>query len=295
MSTEAQRALQLEGALQQRTEDLRNEQIASENAKSALIASLEKNKATVLELRQMETTVELLSNTSNAHNARATKLEQEKSTLELRVKELEYNISQPTYTITPGRRIVTRPRSSSLSNFKITTLEQDLNDARSLITKKEAELETIVLKLSKLQEDVLKDDNDRVAAERRWKSQVETLKASSQEMEEELAFLREQQGNGSREDELLRRIEEDDAKISALELMLRGAGDIQQLKDEVQRLKTQLKEEGRRVVNAEELQAELAREKEEILDKLEASHREAHRLVKELHERKTRDHSLRQK
>ncbi|KJA28405.1 hypothetical protein HYPSUDRAFT_197276 [Hypholoma sublateritium FD-334 SS-4] len=295
LSTEAQRTLQLEATLHQRTEDLRNEQIASENAKSALNASLSKNKATALELRQMETTLEMLSNTSNAHNARSVKLEQEKASLELRVKELESNINQPTYTTTPGRRMVTRPRSSSLSNFKITTLEQDLNDARAAITKKEAELETVVRKLSKLQEDVLKDDNDRVAAERRWKSQVETLQASSQDMEEELAYLREQQGDGSREDELLRRIEEDDAKISALELMLRGAGDVRQLADEVHHLRNQLKDEGRRVLHAEALRAELAREKDEILDELEASRGEIHRLAKELHERKTRDHSFRQK
>ena len=287
--------MQFETTLHQRTEELRNEQIALENAKSALNASLEKNKATALDLRQMETTLEMLSNTSNAHNARASKLEQEKASLELRVKELEFSVNQPTYTATPGRRTVTRPRSSSLSNFKITTLEQDLNDARTLITKKEAELNIVVHKLSKLQEDVLKDDNDRVAAERRWKSQVEILKASSQEMEGELTYLREQQGDGSREDELLRRIEEDDAKISALELMLRGTRDVQQLKNEVQRLNTRLKEEECRAIHAEQLQTELTREKGEVLCELEANRREMDKLSKELHERKTRDHSFRQK
>ncbi len=287
--------MQFDTTLHQRTEELRNEQIALENAKSALNACLEKSKATALDLRQMETTLETLSNTSNAHNARASKLEQEKASLELRVKELEFSTNQPTYTTTPGRRIVTRPRSSSLSNFRITTLEQDLNDARALITKKEVELETVVHKLSKLQEDVLKDDNDRVATERRWRSQVEILKATSQEMEEELTYLRDQQGNGSREDELLRRIEEDDAKISALELMLRGTGDVQQLNDEVQLLNTRLKEEECRAIHAEQLQTELTREKAEVLCELEANRREMGKLLKELHEKKSRDHSFRQK
>lgn len=297
LSAETQRALQLEAHLRQRTEDLRNEQIASENAKSALNASLEKNKACALELRQMETTLERISSTSDEHHARSLKLEREKASLELRVKELESGVNQraiPTHT-TPGRRVSIRPRSSSLSNFKITTLEQELNDARSLLEKKDAELESAARKLSKLQDDALKGDNSRAATERNWVSEEATLKASLQEMDAELAYLREQQGDGSREEELLKRIEEDDAKISALELMLRGVDDVEAMQNDISRLEGQLKKEERRAALAEELQAELFKAREEALHELDDYRQELQYLLKEQNQRKARDDSFREK
>ncbi|KAF8971725.1 hypothetical protein BDZ97DRAFT_1784777 [Flammula alnicola] len=236
LTSETQRALCLESDLQQRTEDLRNERIASDNAK--------------------------ISHTSDEHNARGTKLGREKSMLE-----------EP---ITPGRRGIPRPRSSSLSDFKITTLEQDLNESRALLANKETELVTVGQKLSQVQGDRLKADNEKMAAEMKWSAQ-----------EEELVYLKEQQGDGSREEELLRRIEEDDAKIAALELMLR-AEDSQQLKERLRRMEAQLKEGQRRLTAT-------CQGKEEALDELEESRRELHRVVKELHERKARDHAFNEK
>ncbi|KAF8204088.1 hypothetical protein BJ912DRAFT_896040 [Pholiota molesta] len=299
LTTESQRAIQLEANLQERTEDLRNERITSDNAKSALSAALEKNKSSSLELLQMEMTLERISNSSDEHNARGQKLERDKATLEARVRELESALRQvapPTLTTaTPGRRAMSRPRSSSLSNFRITTLEQDLTDARALVATKAVELEAVTQKLSQMQAGLLKDDNDRMAAERKWAHQIKELQTLLEEKEEELGYLREQQGDGGREQELLQRIEEDEAKIAALELMLRGAEDVQPLKAKIRQVEGQLKEEQGRSAAAEVQRQQLVREKEEILDELETSRRELHKLMKELSDRKIRDHAFSQK
>jgi uncharacterized coiled-coil protein SlyX len=250
-------------------------------------------------MRQLEGTLERISHTSDEHNTRGAKLEREKAMLEIRVRELEANlreVAQPTPTTTPARRAAAaRGRSSSLSNFRITTLEQDLVEARASLAKKSTDLNALSQKLSQVQEDLIKVDNEKVAMERKWSSQVQELQASLEEKEEELGYLREQEGDGSREEALLRRIEEDDAKIAALELMLRGAEDSQHLKERTQRLEAQLKEERRRLASSEENQIELVREKEATLDELQECRREQYRLTKELNERKARAHAISQK
>jgi len=273
--------------------------MASENIKSTLAIALDNKKQANLEMRQLESTLERISHTSDEHNTRGAKLEREKKMLEMRVRELEANlreVSQPAPMTTPGRRApAVRGRTSSLSNFRITTLEQDLIDARACLAKKDADLHALSQKLSQLQEDLIKADNEKVANERKWSSQVEELQASLEEKEEELGYLREQQEDCSREEALLRRIEEDDAKIVALELMLRGAEDSQQLKEKMRRTEAQLKEEQCRLATSEETKVQLAREKAEVLDELQECHREQNRLTNELNEWKARTHAISQK
>jgi myosin protein heavy chain len=274
--------------------------MASENVKSTLAIALDDKKQANLEMRQLESTLERISHTSDEHNTRGAKLEREKKTLEMRVRELEANLrelSQPALTSTPGRRAASavRGRTSSLSSFRITTLEQDLVEALASLAKKDADLHALSQKLSQVQGDIIKADNEKAANERKWISQVEELQASLEEKEEELGYLREQQGDGSREEALLRRIEEDDAKIVALEQMLRNAEDSQQLKEKTRRLEAQLKEEQRRLATSEENGVRLAREKEEALDELQECRREQYRLTKELNEWKARTHAISQK
>ncbi len=274
---------------------MRNEKLASENLKAALSNAQEKNKENNRELRDLETTLERVSHNSDSHQARCIKIEKEKFTLEARVKELETDlrgIPQPTPTITPGRRQMTKPRSSSLSNIRITTLELDVTELRSQLTKKDAEMEHISQKLSRAQENRNKADNERVAAERTWQAQVEALRAALEEEEEELLFMKEQGGDGSREEELLKRIEEDEAKIAALETMVRGAEESKDVKEKVQRLETQLQEERRRRVKLDERNVDLVKEKDEILAALQEARTEVVRIVQQLDDRDIRDHNL---
>ncbi|CAA7264831.1 unnamed protein product [Cyclocybe aegerita] len=240
-----------------------------------------------------------MSHTSDEHKARGDKLEREKFVAEARVRELEANlraVSQPTPTTTPGRRAAAiRPRSSSLSNFRITTLEQDLSEARSLLAKREAEFQAVAQKVTVAQNDLIKADNERAAGERRWMGQLEELQSSMEEKENELEYLRQQAGDGGREEELLRRIEEDDAKIAALESMIRGMEDPKQSKEKVRRMESRLKDEQRLRVEGEERCIELVREKEEVLDELHDARQELQRLSRELLDRASRDQEINHK
>ncbi|KAF9567768.1 hypothetical protein CPC08DRAFT_680446 [Agrocybe pediades] len=299
LDAETKRALQLETDLQQRSEDLRNERIASENAKNALTSAQEKHKATNLEMRQLETTLEKISHTSDEHSARAAKLEREKAKLDARIKELEANLhqaNQSTAAATPGRGgPAHKPRSSSLSGFRITTLEQDLLEVRTRLAKKEAELETSTQRLAQVQNDLMKAENDKVAAEKKSKADLEELRGTLEEKEEELTYLREQQGDSGREEELLRRIDEDEAKIAALELMIRNTGDAKELQDKLSKLEVEFQAERRRVQELDSQCAELAREKEEALDELDRAQEEARAYAKKLQDRKEREKGLKEK
>ena len=256
-------------------------------------SALEKNKGTNKELLELETTLQQVSYISNEHQARNVKLEKEKSTLEARVKELEANmraISQPTPTITPRR--IPKPRSSSLSNIRITNLEQDLNDLRPQLAKKDAEIEQLSHKLSRAQQDQDRADNEKIAMERKWHSEVKALQGALEEKEEELRFTQQHGCDPSREEELLRRIEEDDAKIEVLESMVRNGEDAKEMGEKVRRLDAQLKEERHRRLQLDERFADLAREKEEALDALHEARQEVARIAMEQEERNLRDNDL---
>jgi myosin protein heavy chain len=152
-------------------------------------------------------------------------------------------------------------------------------------------MEHITQKLCRAQDNRNKADNERVAAERMWRAQVEALRAALEEKEEELLFMKEQGDDGSREEELLKRIEEDEAKIAALETMARGAEESKD-KEKVQRLETQLQEERRSRVQLDERNVDLVKEKGEILDALEEARREVVRIVQQSKDREVLDHNL---
>lgn len=256
-------------------------------------SALEKNKRSNKDLLELETALERTSYISNEHQARNAKLEKEKSTLEARVKELEANmraISQPTPIITPRR--IPKPRSSSLSNIRITNLEQDLNDLRPQLAKKDAEVEQLSNRLSRAQQEKDKTDNEKIAMERRWHSEVKALQDALDEKEEELQFMQQHGCDPSREEELLRRIEEDGAKIEVLESMVRNGEDTKEMGEKVRRLDGQLKEERHRRLQLDERFVDLAREKAEALDALHEARQELARIAMEQEERKVHGNDL---
>jgi myosin protein heavy chain len=245
-------------------------------------------------MRDLEATLERLSHTSDEHQAHWVKVEKEKTTLEARVKELEVQLRtvpplSPAFT--PGRRIP-KPRSSSLSNIRINTLEQDLTGLRSQLASKGTEVENMSQRLSRALQDRNKAENERIASERKLHAQIEHLQAALDEKDEELAFLRDQGGDGVREEELLKRIEEDDAKIAALEIMLRDADDSKESKEKLRRLEISLNEERQQRDQLEERCFELARERDEALDALGEARQEVAGLAGELEERQLRDDYL---
>lgn len=243
LNSETERALQLETDVKERSDDLRNEKMALQNLQAALTAAHGKVKDNDLESRNLQATLEAISHTSDEHKDRGDRLEREKAMLDARVKELESELREvPQHLQTPApnkRGIsngVSRPRSSSLSNFKVTNLEQDLVEARTSLTTKDAELRAVRQKFSQVQSDLIKVDNEKLSMERKLKAEVEELKAVLEEKEEDLAYMTEQQGDTAREEQLLKRIDEDNAKIEVLEMMLGGVEDSKQLKEKLQRV-----------------------------------------------------------
>lgn len=262
---------------------------------AALAAAQGKVKDNGLETRELQVMLEAISHTSDEHKNRGDRLEREKYMLDARVKELESELReapQQLPTTTPNRRGIHRPRSSSLSSFKVTTLEQDLVEARTCLATKDTELRTVHQRLTQVQNNLIRVDNEKLAMERKFKGEVGELQALLEEKEEELTYLKKQQGDAGREEELLRRIDEDDAKIEALEMMLRGAEDPKQLKEKLQRVEDEVWKGRKCLAELEERQIELIREKEEALDELEEARRDIVGLEKRLRDRDTRDRGI---
>jgi DNA repair exonuclease SbcCD ATPase subunit len=234
-----------------------------------LSAAQDKIKQEELAARGLQATIDTLSYQSDDFTNRTAKLEREKTVAEARIRELEANLRQataePSATIVsriPGRG---RKRSSSVSP----SLQQELNDVRAVLSKKEADLRVVTDKLTRTQTDLTRVSNEKIAMEKRMQTQLEALQASYDEKEEELQFVKEQQGDGglAREEELLQRVEEDEAKILALEMLLRDSGDNKQLKQTL-----------KKAADAEARQIELVKEKEQALDELENAQEETKRL-----------------
>ncbi|KAJ7675327.1 hypothetical protein B0H17DRAFT_1207701 [Mycena rosella] len=298
LNHEATRAVALESTLAKCTEDLRNESLAAQNAAAALAGAHEKLKAKDLETRELETTLESLSHKSDTFNTRGTKLEKEKGTLEARVRELEGNLRQlsspaPT-AATPARQRATRPRSSSVSDTRIVGLEQELKDSRASLARKEIELGAATTKFAQVQNDLVRVENEKVASDKRLQAEIRDLELALQEKSEDLEYMKEQQGDGGREDELLKRIDEDEAKIAALESLLAQASETQSLKDRLQRLEQQLLAESERTLEMEGQHIELVREKEEALDKVEAVQEEISKLSGALRQKEAMNGQQRQ-
>ncbi|KAF7347608.1 hypothetical protein MVEN_01517700 [Mycena venus] len=237
LNHEAARAISLESTL----------------AKSAALAGAqEKLKAKHLEARELEATLESLSHKSDSFNARGAKLEKEKNTLEARVRELEGNLRQlsspaPTAPTTPARHYAAaRRRSSSVSDTRITILEQDLKDARATLAQRETELRGATTKLAQAQNDLVKVENEKLASDKRLHAEIRDLRVTLREKDEELKFLREQEDDGQREEELRKA-----------------------LKERLRRLEQKLLIESDRVLEMEGRHVELVREKEEALDEAE--------------------------
>lgn len=242
----------------------------SQNTASSLLAANEQIKTKELENKELLSNLDHLSRQSDGHAMRATKLEKEKNTLEERMKELEVNLRDLSSTPVspPARhRSLHRGRSSSLSNLKISTLEIELADVRAALAAKEGEVRVLSQKVGN---EAMKVENEKIALERAAQKQLDEMQALLEEREEELDFLRGGPGGGSeREEDLLRRIDEDGAKIDALELLLGDADDAKVLAEKLKVAEHRLQMEMQKAFECTSRQVELVQEKEEALDELE--------------------------
>ncbi|KIL71523.1 hypothetical protein M378DRAFT_155107 [Amanita muscaria Koide BX008] len=108
---------------------------------------------------------------------------------------------------------------------------------------------------------------------------VTELASSLEEKEAELRMMKQEAGDGCREEELMKRIEEDEAKIAALESMLRDAEDVHRLKAQMKKMEARLVEESKKLTERKGQCVDLVREKEEALDELSSTRVEVQRLT----------------
>lgn len=205
------------------------------------------------------------------------------------MQELEVNLQQIISSATPAKSRAGRPRSSDFSDVRIKNLERELNEARSLSTTHESDLQAAKEKCGRMQTDLIRAENEKSALERKMLEEVSTLKERLAEKEEETEQLRAQQGDGGlgreREEELIQRIEEEEAKVLAMEKLVQKSGNMKTMQDALQRAEKKLALEMVKTKAGEERASELVREKEEALDLLDCTRVQVENLTRALQEK----------
>jgi hypothetical protein len=189
--------------------------------------------------------------------------------LQSRIRELELECHQ----------LKAAPRSKfgngRTSTSTITTdpqfiyLQQENERLRDLSTKHESDTEAFERRISQLQTEVTKMENEKVANERSWQAKVKELQDKVDDMGEELEYLRQQTGEGSlsREQQLMDRIDEDTAKMEQLQRQVTQA---QRVQSTLAQTEEKLRAEMKKADEAEAINFDLARERDTALDEVEA-------------------------
>lgn len=278
LSREADRALRLEADLTRVSEDLTHHKLTSQNAEQALATANAKLCASELNQRELQNHIEILSSREDVVKEGSLKLEKEKKVLEARVRELDTEVKQLSAPSSLPRK-AGRARSSSVSmgNFKNSALEQELSDIRAALAVKNGDLRTANDKLGRMQTQLIQAQNERTATEKKMQRHLKELETLLEEKEEELeSLIAQQEGGGGREreDELLKRVEEDEAKIMALEMLVGQSHQVPQIRDALKKAERQLNVEIEKAGEIERRCADLVKEKDEVLEKLEDARRE---------------------
>ena len=147
-------------------------------------------------------------------------------------------------------------------------LQQENERLRNLSSKHEADTEAIERRVSQLQTEMTKMENEKVANERSWQTKVKELQDKVDDMGEELEYLRQQTGEGtvSREQQLMDRIDEDAAKMEQLQ---RQVAQAQRMQSTLVQTEEKLRAETKRLEETEAMNLDLVGEKDTALGVLE--------------------------
>jgi len=148
-------------------------------------------------------------------------------------------------------------------------MEKDIRELHDMLSGKESQMQKSREKLTHVQDELLRADNERLAQEASHRSQVDNLQSLLMEKQEELNYHKEQDGGMKREMELLQRIEEDDAKIAALEASLRQSNCDKHLRQKLQNMEQRLKAETEKVADLRARSIDLEREREDAMNELQ--------------------------
>lgn len=263
LRAEAERALAIEKNLERCTENLQAEKIARQNAEISAASAQARITAQEQEARELQAIINSLSNGADDSATRLLKLSEEKKKLENQVKDLQANLREATMTPAPARR--GPRRTSSLSDARHIFLEQELTELRAAHSKVEAELHTAREELQRSQASLCNTENERIVAEKRLKERVQELENVLESQEEELRMLKSQAGGDAtaqREEDLLYRIEQEEAKVATLNQM------VDSLEQEARSLRKKIGVEASHAADLESRNVDLMSKKERALHEL---------------------------
>ena len=290
---EADRAQSLNEELRECRERLDKERVMRQNADLTVRSAEEKGKQEEVAQRELQQALESISSRETASNAVISNLRSEKAALERRNRELEVNLQQVVSAATPKRK--GRARSSSLSDIRITTLERDLRDSRASVLDLQAELGKTQEKLRRNEEDLFRVENERTVLERRMADETKNMEERLANKDEEIMRLSGGEDLGlaqEREEELIQRVEEEEAKVQALERLLSETRDLKAMESALQKAEKRVAAEISKVKGLEEKNAGLSRDMRHTRDALEESRAHARSLKTALDDRDSLVHSL---
>ncbi|KAF8274033.1 hypothetical protein EI94DRAFT_1794680 [Lactarius quietus] len=291
---EADRAHSLDEELRECRERLEKERVMRQNADLTVRSAEEKGKDEETARRELQQALESISSRETASKAIISNLRSEKATLERRTRELEVNLQQVISAATPKRK--GRARSSSLSDIRINTLERDLRESRASVLDLQAELGKAQEKLRRNEGDLNRVENEKTVLERKMADQMKNMEETLASKDEEIVRLSGGDDLGlalEREEALIQRVEAEEAKVQALELLLSETRDLKAMESALQRAEKRVAAEISKVKGLEEKNAGLSRDMRQVRDALEESHVRARNLKTALDDRDSLVHSLR--
>jgi chromosome segregation ATPase len=264
-----------------------------QNADLTVRSSAEKGKQEEVTRRELQQALESISSRETASNAIISVLRNEKVALERRMRELESNLQQVISAATPKRR--GHARSSSFSDVRITTLERDLGESQASVTELRAELVKAQEKLRRTEEDLFRVENGKTVLERRAADGMKNMQEVLACKDEEIMRLLGGVDSGlaqEREEELIRRVEEEEAKVLALERLLSESRDVKTIESALQKAEKRLAAEINKAKSLEEKNVGLNRDVKRAQDALEELRTQAQSLATALDDKNSLVHSL---
>ncbi|KAI0275128.1 hypothetical protein BC834DRAFT_851261 [Gloeopeniophorella convolvens] len=285
---EADRALRLDNELRECKESLDKERMLRQNADLASRSAVERNKEEEVSRMELQQALEACSSRETKLNADISNLRHENVTLRHRAQELEANLQQVVSAATPKRG---RPRSSSFSGVRITALERELSDSQGSVLNLQTDLRKAQDKLRRTEEDLFRVQNEKTVLERRTAAELKDLKEQLATKDEEVVRLADGEDAGlarEREDELIRRVEEEEAKVLALERLLSDTKDHRATEEKLHRAEKRVASETGKVKALEANNASLTRDMKRVRNELDESRAHIQRLTKSIDDRDTR-------
>lgn len=214
-------------------------------------------------------------------------MERETAKLRSRIQDLEANLQLAAQSSTTRHP----PRPSPVFHPPEAVVSRRLADLQDTLRRRESDFAAANEKLRAVQAELAQAENENIASQRRYQKELDEIRSTLEDATDELEYLRAQSSGDdarAREEELLKRVEEEEAKVEALNLMIRqsegGARKVQRAEEALRECERRLAAATRKVSNMEAAEVELVKEREEALDELDSERRQSEALRSKIDE-----------